>query len=80
MHLSKAGGPKDVDYQEKLRGLGEALLGGSLMTMSFWSPLLDNAITGAHAIAAFAGAGVGIHGLWRIIRKHIGRARRATDA
>lgn len=60
---------------DKLIGLGETAMGGTLASLPLWSPSLDQFINGAHAVAAIGGAFLAIHGIWRILRK---RARRST--
>lgn len=68
MNTVRAGVPTDMETSEKFRGMGEALIGGTLVTSTFWTPWLDHLITGAHVVAAVTGAVVGLHGVWRILR------------
>lgn len=63
----------DMHLHQRLVGLGETVMGGTLMTTAYWSPLLEHVVAGAHVVAALGGAIVGVHGVWRIIR----RGRRA---
>lgn len=55
----------------------EVVTGGLLVSMGFWGPILDNIITGAHAVASVGGAGLAVHGVYRIIKKR--RYRRQDD-
>lgn len=60
------------------QGMAEAAVGGTLATTPLWGNLLDQAISGAHVVAAFGGAIIAIHGLLRIARNSQKR-RRKTD-
>lgn len=60
----------------KLVGAWEAVAGGVLMSLPWWSQLLDGVVTGAHAVAAVAGAILGAHGVYRLLK---GRPVRKRD-
>lgn len=66
-------------FIEKIHGFWELSLGTALMSLSFWGPMLDKAMAGAHMVAAFGGAIVAVHGLFRIIRRTFGKHRRRED-
>lgn len=61
---------------EKIIGLCEAAIGAALCSMTYWSPMLDGLVQGAHVVAALGGAIIAIHGVWRIARR---RRLRRTD-
>lgn len=70
-----AGGPQNL-LQERLAGLWEVVIGMLLMSAQAVSHHMDQIISGAHTFAAFAGAIIGAHGLWRIVKR---RRKRRTD-
>lgn len=59
----------DPILHEKLIGLWETAMGSALATLPFWVKALDGVALGAHYIASFGGAGLAIHGIYRIIKK-----------
>lgn len=66
--MKMAGGPAKVEASDKLGAITEAAMGGALVTASYWAPLLDHVILGAHLIAVVTGAIIGTHGVIRIIK------------
>lgn len=68
-----------MDYEERIKGSLEALLGVAVMSSSQWGQLIESTLAGAHAVAVLGGAVVAIHGVWRILKRNLGRNRRGGD-
>lgn len=61
---------------DKARALAETAAGFGLMSLPFWSHVLDGIVQGAHVVAALAGAVIGVNGVYRIFFR---KKRRASD-
>ena len=48
----------------------EAAVGGVLITTPLWATLIQDISMIASAIAAVCGAIIGIHAVWRLVRRH----------
>ena len=48
----------------------EAVVGGVLITTPLWATLIQDISMVASMIAAVCGAIIGVHAVWRLIRRH----------
>lgn len=66
--------------QERVDGLLQFLGGSALFSLKWWSPVLDQVVSGAHAVASITGAILGIYGLWKLVRRKRRRNLGSGDA
>jgi hypothetical protein len=66
----------DPIMQDKIHGMAEFLVGGTVSTIPLWARALDDVAAGLHGVTAVGGFIIAVHGVWRIVRR---RQRRSDE-
>jgi hypothetical protein len=76
LQLHHGRGSLAMDIDGKWRAIAETLAGAGLVSVPFWSHIMDDVIKGGQVITAITGATIGLNGVYRLFFR---KKRRKTD-